>query len=268
VFIRDLGIAYRASGRSTPIMDGFAFHPYEDNSSIAPVTGTHPNSTTIALADYDKLVGLLGEAFDGTAQPGSTLPIYYDEFGVESQIPPAKQQLYTGAEPATTKPVPEATQAAYYRQAIELAFCQPNVRGLFLFHAFDEKPLAGWQSGLYYADDTPKSSLAAVRLAMEQSRRGSVTLCPGMQLTVHATAVQRGARVFLRCDLDCSYVAQLYRLPGRLLVSRHGSAIGGIELALPLRVPAATARYRLRLSAVATVNRGPASTLLRPLSPG
>ncbi|MCW2976858.1 MAG: hypothetical protein JWM06_2139 [Actinomycetia bacterium] len=268
VFIRDLGIAYRASGRSTPIMDGFAFHPYEDNSSIAPVTGTHPNTTTIALADYDKLVGLLAEAFDGTAQQGSTLPIYYDEFGVESQIPPAKQQLYTGVEPATTKPVPEATQAAYYRQAIELAFCQPNVRGLFLFHAFDEKALAGWQSGVYYADDTPKSSLAAVRLTMEQSRRGSVTLCPGMHLTVHVTTVQRGPRVFLRCDLDCSYVAQLYRLPGRLLVSRRGTAIGGIELMLPLRVPVAQARYRLRLSAVAAVNRGPASTLLRPLSPG
>ena len=92
----------------------------------------------------------------------STLPIWYDEFGVESQIPPAKQALYTGTEPATTKPVAEATQAAYYRQAVQLVFCQPNVRGLFLFHTVDEKDLAGWQSGLYYADGTPKSSLAAV----------------------------------------------------------------------------------------------------------
>src|SRR5205814_895501 len=56
VFIHDLGQAYRDSGRTEPIMDGFAFHPYEDNSSIAQVDGTHPNSTTIALADYDKLV--------------------------------------------------------------------------------------------------------------------------------------------------------------------------------------------------------------------
>jgi hypothetical protein len=37
VFIRDMGLAYTASFRSTPIMDGFAFHPYEDNSSVAPV---------------------------------------------------------------------------------------------------------------------------------------------------------------------------------------------------------------------------------------
>jgi hypothetical protein len=63
VFVQDMGQAYRASGRTTPVMDGFAFHPYEDNSSIAPADGTHPNSTTIALADYDKLVALLGGSF-------------------------------------------------------------------------------------------------------------------------------------------------------------------------------------------------------------
>jgi hypothetical protein len=267
-FIRDLGAAYRDSGRMQPIMDGFAFHPYEDNSSVAPVDGTHPNTTTIALADYDKLVALLAEAFDGTAQAGSTLPIYYDEFGVESQIPDAEQHLYTGTEPATTKPVTEATQAAYYRDAIELAFCQPNVRALFLFHAFDEPGLPGWQSGLYYADGTPKQSLAPTRLAMEQSRRGSVAACPGLQLPVHVKAVQRGARAFVLCDLDCSYVAELYRLPGKLLLTRRGKAIGGVERALPLRVPHAAGRYRLRLSTVATVNGGAPSTLLLPLSPG
>ena len=61
--------------------------------NVAPVNGRHPNSTTIAVADYDKLVSLLGTAFDGTAQQGSTLPIYYTEFGVESQIPAPKASL-------------------------------------------------------------------------------------------------------------------------------------------------------------------------------
>ena len=267
-FVRDLGTAYRASGRSSPIMDGFAFHPYEDNSSVAPVSGTHPNTTTIALADYTKLVGLLAEAFDGTAQPGSTLPIYYDEFGVESQIPPAKLHLYTGTEPATTKPVPEPTQAAYYRQALELAFCQPNVRGLFLFHASDEVPLAAWQSGVYYADDTPKTSLVGVRAAIDASRRGVVARCAGMRLDVHAKASQQGSRLLLTCDLDCSYVAQLYRLPGHLLVSKRGRAVGGHASTLPLRVPSRAARYRLRVSTVASVNPGPAFTLLATVRPG
>jgi hypothetical protein len=73
-FIRDMGAAYRASARQVPIMDAFAFHPYADNSSQPP-DFPHPNSTVIGIADYGKLVGLLGEAFDGTAQRGSTLPI-------------------------------------------------------------------------------------------------------------------------------------------------------------------------------------------------
>jgi hypothetical protein len=268
VFIQDLGAAYRASGRTTPIMDAFAFHPYEDNSSIAPATGVHPNTTTIALADYGKLVALLGTAFDGTAQAGSTLPIYYDEFGVESLIPPAKQGLYTGTEPATTKPVDEATQAAYYRQAIQLAFCQPNVRGIFLFHAFDETSLLGWQSGLYYADDTPKSSLAPVRQAMGESRRGVVAACPGMRLTPKATVTQHGAALTLSCDLDCAYTAQLYRLPGKLLVTKRGRATGGRPATLALRVPSAQASYRLRISLTAPVNPGRSTLLLVPLRRG
>jgi hypothetical protein len=268
VFIRDLGAAYRASGRTKPIMDGFAFHPYEDNSSIAPDAGTHPNTTTIALADYDKLEALLGEAFDGTAQAGTTLPIYYDEFGVESVIPADKASHYTGTEPTTTKPVSEATQAAYYRQAIALAFCQPTVKVLSLFHAFDEPALAGWQSGVYYADDTPKSSLAPVHAAMELSRRGVIAHCPGMRLAVHATASQQGSRLSLTCDLDCTYVAQLYRLPGKLLVSKRGRATGRLASRLPFVVPKASAKYRLRVSAVAAVNPGAATTLVRSVLPG
>jgi hypothetical protein len=263
VFIQDMGQAYRASGRTTPIMDGFAFHPYEDDSSIAPVNGTHPNTTTIALADYDKLVALLGQAFGNFS-----LPIWYDEFGVETQIPPAKQSLYTNTEPAATKPVTEATQAAYYRQAVQLAFCQPNVRGLFLFHAFDESDLTGWQSGLYYADDTPKSSLGAVRLAFEESRRGVVAHCDGLALPVHASVSQHGRVLTLSCDLDCSYVAQLYRLPGKLLVTKRGNAVGGKPATLPLRAPTLKGTYRLRLSLTARVNPAPAVTLRIPVTHG
>jgi hypothetical protein len=260
-FIHDLGQAYRSSGRTTPIMDGFAFHPYEDNSSVPPVSGTHPNSTTIALADYTKLVASLSDAFDGTAQDGADLPIWYDEFGVESQIPEEKQALYSGVEPAATKPVDETTQAAYYRQAVQLAFCQPNVRGLFLFHAFDEQDLAGWQSGVYYADGTPKSSLNAVTLAFEESRRGVVASCEGVRLEVHPKVVQQGPALRLTCDLDCSYVAQLYRLPGKLLTTKRGHAVGGKATTLPLRAPKARGSYRLRLSAVASVNPGRAALL-------
>jgi hypothetical protein len=213
-------------------------------------------------------VALLGTAFDGTAQLGSKLPIYYDEFGVESQIPTAKQGLYTGTEPTTTKPVDEATQAAYYRQAIQLAFCQPTVRGIFLFHAFDEAALPGWQSGLYFADGTPKASLAPVRTAMQESRRGVVAACPGLKVTPKVVVTQHGATLTLACDLDCSYTAQLYRLPGKLLVAKTGRATGGRPATLPLRVPAAQASYRLRISVKAQLNTGRSILLLVPLRRG
>src|SRR5205823_2738087 len=64
-FIRDLGTAYRDSGRTRPLMDAFAIHPYEQNSSQPPATRNGGNKS-IAIADYDKLVRLLGTAFDGT----------------------------------------------------------------------------------------------------------------------------------------------------------------------------------------------------------
>jgi hypothetical protein len=263
VFIHDLGQAMRDSGRTEPIMDGFAFHPYEDNSSVAPVSGTHLSSTTIALADYDKLVASLGEAFGDYE-----MPIWYDEFGVESLVPPAKTSLYAAAEPATTKPVDETTQAVYYQQAVQLAFCQPNVRGLFLFHTVDEKDLTAWQSGVYYADATPKRSMTSVRTSLEQSRRGVVTHCDGLELTVKPKITQVKKVVSVTCDLDCTYVAQLYRLPGKLLGTRKGTAIGGRATRLSFTIPKAKATYRVRLTATAPVNPGPPTLVLRNVRPG
>jgi hypothetical protein len=171
-FITDMGSAYRALKRARPIMDGFSFHPYGENSSTPP-TLAHPNGTSIGLADYDKLVALLGDAFDGTAQKGSTLPIVYDEYGVDSQIPDRKRHFYGGREPATTKPVTEGVQAAYYRLALQMAACQPNVRGFLIFHVTDETDYNRWQSGVYYADGTPKSSRPFVKQAMNEIRAGA-----------------------------------------------------------------------------------------------
>jgi hypothetical protein len=157
-FIRDLGSYYRESGRDEPVMDAFAHHPYLERANLPP-TFAHPNSTTIALADYDKLVALLGQAFDGTEQRGADIPILYTEFGVQTLIPPAKLGVYTNrTSAAAADVVDEATQKRYYREAYELACSQETVEGLYIFHIWDEPDLLGWQSGLYYADYTPKSS--------------------------------------------------------------------------------------------------------------
>jgi hypothetical protein len=212
-FIQAMGAAYRASGRTTPVMDGLAFHPYPDNSSQSP-DFQHPLSTTIGLGDYGKLVSLLGQAFDGTAQPGSALPILYDEFGIESTIPDGKKSLYTGTEPVTTRPVEEFQQAASYDLGLRIAFCQPTVVGMLFFHSHDEDALASWQSGVYYADGTPKASFWAVRDALDRTRGGSITRCDGLAVDVALTSVRfPGPREFLdgkrdtrfRCTYDCAW---------------------------------------------------------------
>lgn len=154
-FIRDLGAAYRASGRRRPLMDMFSIHPYPENSSIPP-TFAHPRTTTIGIADYGKLVRLLDAAF------GPGLPIVYGEYGVQTQVPRAEQSAYTGYEQPAVKAVPPATQARDYAEAIRLAACQPDVRMLLFFHVFDEFQLQRLQTGLYWADGRPKPSARAV----------------------------------------------------------------------------------------------------------
>lgn len=172
-FIRDLGAAYRASGRTRPLMDAFAIHPYMEASRDSPAA-PHPDNTTITIADYPKLVRLLAAAFPD----GARLPVYYTEFGVQTPVPGPKRRFYSDlASSASSDTVPYATQAAYYRRALELAYCQPTVRGLFVFHTFDEPSLDGWQSGLYFADGTPKPSLAPFRRAVADLRAGRFPSC-------------------------------------------------------------------------------------------
>jgi hypothetical protein len=190
-FIRELGVAYRRSGRPRPVMDAFAFHPYGDNSSQPPEFQHAAGVKRIGISEYDRLIELLAEAFDGTAQPGSELPVVYDEYGVEARIPSGKSRLYTGREPKTIKPVDEATQARFYRSALRFAACQHTVEGMLLFHVSDESDLDRWQSGIFYADDTPKPSFRLVRdtvLELREAtasdrRSGAVSAgvaCPGL----------------------------------------------------------------------------------------
>src|SRR5262249_30255528 len=58
-FIRDLGLAYRASGRTAPIMDAWDQHIYADTSALPP--SMPHTSSTVAEGDYAKLVALLGK---------------------------------------------------------------------------------------------------------------------------------------------------------------------------------------------------------------
>ncbi len=268
-FILGMGEAYRAMGRARPVMDEFAFHPYGQRSQTPPSAG-NPSSTRIALADYDKLVAFLGQAFDGTPQPGSDLPIVYDEYGVQSVVPAEKQSLYTQqASPVASDAVSEDTQADYYRQALTIAFCQPNVVAFLFFHTVDETDLRRWQSGLYYADLTPKTSFGPVRDAVVLARRGALARCPGLAVPVTpleidfrtpaaVPAKSRSWRIRAGCKQDCVYIARLVKLPkGSTTLATRGALIGGkpATIALPKR-RVAKGSYQLKLRLTTRLNPG------------
>ena len=142
-------------------MDVFAIHPYQERSKIPP-TQPHPIGH-VDRARPTTTSSWACSARPSTARrsPGATLPIAYTEFGVQSDDPAERAEAaYTnlvsplGSTPSTSRPRPSTTG-----QAFELAACQPNVVGIFIFHLPDEADLNRWQSGLYYADGKPKSSL-------------------------------------------------------------------------------------------------------------
>jgi len=281
-FILRMGDAYRAIGRKRPLMDAFAFHPYGAKSATPPAA-QNPDSTRIALADYGKLVAFLGQAFDGTGQLGSDLPIVYDEFGVQSVVPPEKQSFYVQqASPAAADAIPEELQAAYYRKALELAFCQPNVTDFLFFHTVDEPDVRRWQSGLFYPDLTPKTSFTPVRDAILLARRGILAKCAGLVVDPEPTRVEfpaartvpaknRRWRIVAGCVQDCVYIARLEKLPkGSTTLAASGVLVGGKvkTLALPPR-KVARGTYRLTLRLTARVNPGaPAEFASEPIQVG
>jgi hypothetical protein len=235
-FIGDLGAAYRATGRRLPIMDMFAIHPYLIPSRLPP-SFAHPKTTSIGIADYPKLVRLLTHAFAGTAQRGETLPIVYDEFGYQSKIPARKQSLYNHLGAVAAKDaISEALQATYYGQAFALAACQPTVAGLLIFHAFDERDARAWQSGVYYSNGTPKSSLAAVRNGALAAQAGTLSHCAKSKTTsnlgdvvFHDPSIAEPSTLDLEfsCALPCSYrVEILDAQTGETVAGAEGKAVG------------------------------------------
>src|SRR4029078_4048191 len=107
----------------------------------------------------------------------------------------------------TSRRSAETAQAAAYKRAIQLAYCQSNVAGMLLFHTHDEVERPGWQPGPVYADGSPKTSLEPVRSAMEQAGTGSVGACPIVAKV--STAFTTGPRtISLRRQSACTYPAR------------------------------------------------------------
>lgn len=184
-FIRAMGEAYRASGRRRPIVTTFGHNPYPDTSAEPPWT-RHEDPRTVGQGDLPRLLLAIEDAFGGTGQPtpaSGGAPVWYLENGFQTTVPAHKRRFYTGEEtelwtiPALGRAGLDPLfrdQARQLRDALLLAYCQPEVEAYFNFELTDEVRLAGWQSGVLWRDGTRKPSYQAFKQAVALVRSGAV----------------------------------------------------------------------------------------------
>jgi hypothetical protein len=167
-FLAAVGAAYRASGRTRPLVDAFGHNPYP-RTSTEPPDVAHAGDF-LGEGDYARLMTTLDDAFAGTAQ--RSRDVWYLEDGYQSRVPPPLQSAYSGSESAPV--VGARLQALRLTQALQLAACQPHVRAFFNFELTDEPRLGGWQSGLLWQGARPKPAAEAFAAAAQTVRSGGL----------------------------------------------------------------------------------------------
>jgi hypothetical protein len=196
-FLHDLAAEYRRTGRTRPLMDELAFHPYPNANNDPFTTGyAWPDAGVLEL---DRIKQAVWDGFHGTAQPvfadsgpsasRSTLKFVLDEYARQVPIPSSLQAKYFGTENVPT--ISETAQASIYARVLRLVACDPSVSDFFLFHLIDEADLDRFQSGLLRLDLSHRPAYAAVQSTLSTLVSG----CPGtLHRWRHTTAVV-GARV-------------------------------------------------------------------------
>ena len=190
---RDLGAAYRASGRTRPIMDMFSIHPYPENSS-------DPADARPSALDVDRdrrLREARRAARRGVRRHGSRIACRSSTASTASRrrSRAAKRALYTGTEPAMTSRSTSRRRRAYYAQAIALAACQPHVRDAALL---PRQRRAAARRAADAASTTP----TACRSRASAPSRGEPSTPKCRQLTLRVSEESRPVR-------------RLHVLPGR-----------------------------------------------------
>ena len=172
-FIRAVGRLYRASGRTKPIMDALAVHPYPNPNASpppAPDAAAYQDAGFYGIPQLDRVKQAAFDAFDGTGQPGplNGLSLVIDEVGYQTNTDGSSQ--YSGREGSPV--VSDELQATYHARIVSLYACDPLVSDVLFFHLIDEaqrNPDAtsgGWQSGLQRPNGEAKPSFDAVKKAI------------------------------------------------------------------------------------------------------
>jgi hypothetical protein len=198
--IRDMGVAYKASKRTRPLMDELSFHPFPNLATDPLGRGYQwPNA---GLANLDRIKQAFWDAFFGTGQPifpessfgrfgalasiaaADSLRFRLNEVGWQVEIVPSARGAYFGRENVAT--TDETTQAEIYAGAIPFIACDPAVRSLLFFHLIDDPNLDRWQSGLMRADGSKRPSYDSVKTAIARSGGRCAGITTAWR---HATAV-------------------------------------------------------------------------------
>jgi hypothetical protein len=165
-----------------------AHHPYGFQS---PPNRRAPDPTFVTLADvpaFERLLGRLFAAY-GQHRPGG-VPLYLTEWGYKTNPP----NPYVPTSPAA--------QAAWLNQGEYMMWRQPYVHGLTQFLLVDSKPKAHarknsalywstFQTGLEFADGTPKPSFAAYRVPIwlpNPHHGGAVAVWGQLRVADHSAA--------------------------------------------------------------------------------
>ena len=278
-FLRELGAAYRASGRTRPLFDTLGHHPYPLRADEHPSV-RHTDPAVISIGDTARLLEIMNEAFGGTAQriPQDGLPIWYLETGYQTSIPESKRSAYEldretwpGIVPDTGSGIDQAKQLT---DSLRLMYCQPHVEALFNFLLKDESALAGWQSGVFWADGTPKGSFEPYRAAIREVNEGRVNCAtvPGAGAAAAPAATGRvptGAGNPAGAQAQRAVTTMTYSGPTR---SRFGSLLlraeltrGAVKSSAGLKSRQVTFRVGNETYLTTTSERGIAS--LRPMPP-
>jgi hypothetical protein len=261
-FLRALGAWYRRSGRSTPVMDAFSFHPYP-NEATDPLDRGYgwPNAGFVNL---DRVKQALWDAFHGTGQPTTRdgLKLHLDEVGW--QVRTAGLPGYVGAE--NVRVTDEATQAAIYAELVRRAACDPDIAEVSLFGFRDDGLRTGFQAGVQRVDGTSRPSAEALRAAIAETAGGCtgslVSWKPqsevlGARMDVAPAAATVTARIGAGEDAKGAVcVRSLARRSAAAPRACRRFAVQGLRpLTLALSAPAARVQIAVELTALANAKR-------------
>ena len=187
-FLRDLGAAYRASGRTLPLMDELGLHLYPRSDKDPVLAGDRwPRAGIVNLA---RIKQAFWDAFAGTGQPTveQGLKLRIDEIAWQAVVPAGRRAAYHGRE--TVAATSELAQADNYAKLIGIAACDRSISAVYLMHLRDDPDLERYQSGVRRADGSARPAYEAVRDAVARSKRG----CAAKQVAWHHATKVVGAR--------------------------------------------------------------------------